>query len=192
MSLNKVLHKINNWLADNYGSRRGALLTHWYRILFLFGKYHTYRQIDWGSIDRLVFVCKGNICRSAYAEAVAKSHNIKAVSCGINTRDGVPANQNAIAVAAAMGTDLQSHRTSRVQSLNIRQHDLFIAMEPWQLAYLKDEFKNNSCTLLGLWGKSVNPHIQDPYGASEAYFHRCFCGIENSIYAIAKKINKAS
>lgn len=191
MSLNKVLHKINSWVVARYGSRRGALLTCWYRILYLFGRYRGYRQIDWGSIDRFVFVCKGNICRSAYAEAVAKSFDMEAVSCGINTQDGVLANQHAIFVAAEKGIDLQNHRTSRVQSLSIRKHDLFVAMEPYQIEYLKQEFKENPCTLLGLWGKPVIPHIQDPYGASDAYFHHCFYFIEKSVYEIVKKVSKA-
>lgn len=192
MPLNKVLYEINRWFADNYGFRRGALLTYWYRVLYLFGWYRAYRQVDWGSIDRLVFVCKGNICRSAYAEAVAKSFDMEAVSCGIDTQDGVSANQSAIIVAAAKGFDLQSHRTSRVQSLSIRHHDLFIAMEPYQVEYLKHEFKENQCTLLGLWGKPVNPHIQDPYGASETYFHHCFYYLEKSVYEIVKKASKES
>lgn len=192
MSLNKFSPKINSWLVNNYGSRRGALLTYWYRIMFLFGKYHAYRQIDWALIDRLVFVCKGNICRSAYAEAVARSLDVEAVSCGINTQNGLSANHSAIMIANMKGVDLQGHKTTELQSLSVRKHDLLIAMEPWQLDCLKDKFTDNSCTLLGLWGEPVSPHIQDPYGASEAYFHRCFCGIENSVYAIVKKINKTS
>lgn len=192
MSLNKVSHKINSWLSENYGSRRGALLTYWYRLLFMFGKYRAYRQINWALVDRVVFVCKGNICRSAYAEVVAKALHVEATSCGINTQDDLPANQCAIMIADMRGVNLQDHKTTRVQSLSVRPNDLLIAMEPWQLDYLKNEFKDNSCTLLGLWGKPINPHIHDPYGASEEYFHRCFCYIEKSIDEITKKISKAS
>ncbi len=83
---------IKNWLSRNYGSRRGALKAYWYRILYFFGHYRAYCQIDWDSIDRLVFVCKGNICRSAYAEVVAKSIGIDSISCGIDTVTGLPAN----------------------------------------------------------------------------------------------------
>ncbi len=183
---------MNHWFINHHGSRRGALLTYWHRLLFLFGRYRLYRHVNWNATSRLVFVCKGNICRSAYAEAVAKLHNVEAVSCGINTRDGVSANESAIKAAAAMDIDLQSHRTTRVQSLTINQGDLLIAMELSQAEYLKSKFKNNSCTILGLWCKPVTPHIQDPYGAPEAYFHRCFCCIENSVYEIAKKIKNAS
>ena len=102
------------------------------------------------------------------------------------------ATNRAIMIADMRGVNLQDHKTTRVQSLSVRPNDLLIAMEPWQLDYLKNEFKDNSCTLLGLWGKPINPHIHDPYGASEEYFNRCFCYIEKSIDEITKKISKAS
>ena len=192
MPLNNVLNKINNWLAGNYGSRRGAILTYKYRVLCLFGKYRKYRQINWDEIDRLVFVCKGNICRSAYAEAVARSTGIDSISCGIDTVMGAPANEEAIKISAKRGFDLNGHKTTTVQSLAFKKSDLLIVMEPWQAEYLRCNLLiDNECTLLGLWGRPVTPHIQDPYGSSPRYFDNCFNYIENSVREIARKIKEA-
>ena len=150
MLLNSVSNKINNWLARNYGSRRGAIRTYWYRFLCLFGKYRKYRQINWDSIDRLVFVCKGNICRSAYAEAVARSMGIDSISCGIDAVIGAPANEQAIKISAMRGFDLSKHKTTTVQSLTFKESDLLISMGPWQADYLVNHLPADiKCTLLG-------------------------------------------
>ena len=182
---------INHWLAERFGSRRGFVQTCWYRILYLAGSYRNYQQIDWESVERLVFVCKGNICRSAYAEAVARSLNIDSISCGIHTQHDLPANKGAIRAAEVKGVDLKKHKTTPIQSLVIREGDLLVVMEPWQADYIARELDESyRCSLLGLWGQPVNPHIQDPYGASSVYFNYCFNYIEKSVHEIAGKIRK--
>ena len=187
------MNRINSWLSGRYGSRRGFVLTCWYRIRYLTGGYREYRRIDWQSVKRLVFICRGNICRSAYAEAVARSLGVDVKSCGLETQNDLPANNDAIKIASARGYDLRKHKTTPIQSLVFRDTDLLIAMEPWQIEYIDREFgKKHRCSLLGLWGNQANPHIQDPYGASTTYFHNCFTCIENSVHEIARKISEAS
>jgi protein-tyrosine phosphatase len=153
MSLNKDSHQKHRWFVDNYGTRRGALLTYRHRVLSILGKYHVYRKIDWDSVDRLVFVCKGNICRSAYAEVVAKSIGVESISCGIDTVTGKPANEMALKTSATRGFDLGKHKTTTVQSLTFEKTDLLLAMEPWQSKYLVDNLPVGSqCTLCGAMG----------------------------------------
>ena len=183
----------NNWLSDHYGSRWGFIRAHFYRTRYLLGGYRDCRQIDWGSAGRLVFVCKGNICRSAYAEAVTRSMGKESVSCGIDTKDGLPANDHAICEAASRGVDLREHKTTSIKSLTLKDNDIFIAMEPWHAEFISREFGNEQkCSLLGLWGQPVNPHIQDPYGTSDEYFSNCFTYIEKSVNEIARKISETS
>ena len=180
---------MNRWFAERYGSRRGFVLTWWYRLRYILGNYRHYQQVDWKSVERLVFVCKGNICRSAYAEAVARSLGIESISCGIDTIDGATANGEAIRAAATKGFDLRGHRTTPLQSLMFNKNDLLIAMEPWQVAHLHRQLGNEfQCTLLGLWGEAVRPHIQDPFGASAEYFYNCFNYIEKSVNGIVRKV----
>ncbi len=186
-----IINRIDRWLVEHYGSRRGYVRTCWYRIRFMMGDYRSYQLIDWQSVERLVFVCKGNICRSAYAEAVARSVGIDSISCGADTRQDYPANEDAIRAAKVKDIDLSKHRTTPIQLLGIRDNDLFVAMEPWQVEFIGREFgKECKCTLLGLWGRPVNPYIQDPYGASSVYFNHCFNYIEKSVYAITRNITK--
>lgn len=193
MSWHGNITNLGNWISGHYGSRLGFIRTIFYRTRYLLGGYRDYRRIDWGSADRLVFVCKGNICRSAYAEAVARSLGIESASCGIDTRNGLPANENAIREAARRGIDLKEHKTTPVTSLFLRDNDILIAMEPCHAEYLNREFGNEQrYSLLGLWGQPANPHIQDPYGASAEYFSNCFTYIEKSVNEIARKISETS
>ncbi len=181
---------MNSQLKDAYGSRRGAINAHAHMLLFLFGKYNAYRKVDWNTISRLVFVCKGNICRSAYSEAFAKSLGLDAISCGIDTTSGNPANSVAIEVAAPRGFDLSLHKTTPISELKFKETDLLLAMEPWQAEYLANNFGRQNSSILGLWGKPIRPYIHDPYGFSSAYFNNCFNYLENSIHEVARKISK--
>jgi protein-tyrosine phosphatase len=177
------------WLSDHYGSRRGFVITYWHRFLYRLGGYRSYNQIDWASIDRLVFICKGNICRSAYAEVVARSLGIDAISCGIDTIEDAPANAGAISTAKQLGYDLGDHITSPIMYQVLRKTDLLVAMEPWQTEFLKKNLSRKySYTLLGLWTHPILPHIHDPYGASSEYFERCFSYIQDSVNELAKKL----
>ncbi|MDB4575612.1 low molecular weight phosphatase family protein [bacterium] len=182
---------MKRWLENKYGSRRGSLRAHWHFFLYFLGKYRIYRNIEWDSIDRLVFVCKGNICRSAYSEAFAKSLGIEAISCGIHTKLGHPANSTTIEVSASRGYDLSEHQTTPISELKFKETDLVLAMEPWQVEYLSNNFNgSHNCTLLGLWGNPAKPYIHDPYGSSPTYFNNCFNYIEDSIHEVASKISK--
>lgn len=179
----------NRWIADCYGSRRGFMRTYWHRLLYRLGNYRSYSQVDWSSIDRLVFVCKGNICRSAYAEAVARSLGINAISCGLDTIEDAPANACAISTAKQIGFNLDDHVTSPIMYQVLRKTDLLIAMEPGQAEFLKKNLsRKHFCTLLGLWTKPVLPYIQDPYGLSPEYFEQCFTYIHDSVNELAKKV----
>jgi len=185
-------NQINAWLTGRYGTRRGAARTYWFKIRYLMGSYRKNRQINWQSVGRVIFVCRGNICRSAYAEVIARSIGMDSISCGIDTRPGNPANADAIRVAKVRGVNLSEHRATPIQTLDIRDNDLIVAMEPRQVEFIEQEFANKyKCTLLGLWGRPRYPYIQDPYGASDVYFNHCFHYIEKSVHEIAKKINAA-
>ena len=189
MSVINIRSSINQRLLSVYGSRRGFVRSYWHRLLYLTRFYQEYRQIDWKSVERLVFVCKGNICRSAFAEVVARSKGIDSISCGIDTVKAAPANEDAIRVAGNMGFSLEEHRTTPITSLTLKEHDLLVAMEPWQASYLKTHFQGTKhCTLLGLWKRPVRPYIHDPYASTNKYFENCFDYIEKSVHEITSKI----
>lgn len=181
--------RYRRWMVDNYSSRRGFVRTIYHQLLFYTGRYQKYKNVDWDRVERLVFVCKGNICRSAYAEAVARSLGCDAISCGVDAIEGAPANNDALEVANSHGLDLSQHKTQPIRSATLKKSDLLVVMEPWQIDYLQSEFDGQyQYSLLGLWVSPILPHLQDPYGAPHMYFDKCFSYIDKSVKAISVKV----
>jgi protein-tyrosine phosphatase len=185
--------KNERWLARRYGSRRGYIRTVWHKILYQLGFYDAYKKVDWTSVDRIVFICKGNICRSAFAEEVGRSLGIDAISCGLDTIGGASADFNAIVAAEKLGFNLNDHVSKPIMHLVFKKTDLLVATEPWHIEYVRKYLtREHACTLLGLWGNPVLPHISDPYGTSPEYFNKCFKFIQQAVDSIDNKINKKS
>ncbi|MDJ0806102.1 MAG: phosphotyrosine protein phosphatase [Gammaproteobacteria bacterium] len=191
MASNTETQHKRNWIERNYSTRRGFARTLWHQSIYYFGGYRDYLNIDWGSVKRLVFICKGNICRSAYSEAFAKALKIESISCGLDTIERAPANPDAIRIAMRRGISLTEHKTQPIMYLTLCKTDLLVVMEPWQALFLKQNLvREHQITLLGLWSKPIRPHIQDPFGASAEYFELCFNHIEDYVKKIANKIKQ--
>lgn len=130
----------------------------------------------------VVFICKGNVCRSAFAEHYLReksSNSFKVESCGLDVDQGGPPPENAVRVAAKHGVDLQAHQSKGISSCNMERADLILAMEFWQYCRLLSLLpeKSDQIFLLrdfvpGLSGCLCN--ISDPYGLSDKEFDKCF------------------
>lgn len=67
-------------------------------------------------------------------------------------------------------------------------------MEPWhadKLQYLLAGC-NPQITLLGLWANRLRPHIEDPYGLSDQYFHTCFTLMDSAIGKMVSMVNASN
>ena len=160
-------------------------------MLYKLGRYDQYRQIDWSKTERLVFICKGNICRSAFAEQVARTLGIETISCGIRAIENAPANEQAVFVAKKMGYDLSEHKTTPVMYTALTNCDLLIAMEPEQVSFMEDHAAvKYNYTLLGLWGKPSHPYLHDPYNCTPEYFDQCFKIIKDAVSELNLKITR--
>ena len=149
------------------------------------GFYNHYRRLDWDKISRLVFVCKGNICRSPYAEMKVRSLGLDAISGGLSTLEGSPANASAIKSASYRKIGLEKHRANLLKSITINETDLIVCMEPHQLSqFSKANSIDCQSTLLGLWGHRKKPVIIDPYGKADSFFDDCFEEIDAALYKL--------
>jgi protein-tyrosine phosphatase len=147
-------------------------------------------RIEYPRVERLVFVCKGNICRSAYAAAYAEQRGHRAVSCGLEARAGLPADPDAARAATRRGVLLDDHLTSRWLETPLQSGDLVLAMEPWHLDRIGagPSAAGAQIGLLGRWAEKPRWTIPDPYGDSEEAFARCFALIESSVQGIEARL----
>lgn len=173
-----------------FGGKRGYLEHVRARALCALGAYSAVREIEWGSVRRLVFACKGNICRSPYACARARLLGLPAVSFGLEAAVGAPADPAAFRNAKARAVDLSAHRSASRESSGIMDNDLIVVFEPRQLTELRRWAAGRmpSVTLLGIWAQPFYPHIQDPYGRSDRYFQQCFSIIDSMVAELARRM----
>ena len=181
------------FIEDRFGSRR-AFLAFWrYQLRYSLGAYRAYGCIDWSRVERLVFICKGNICRSPLGEYAARRAGASACSAGLDC--GLPraADERAIAFASRQGLPLDRHQTTAVQELRIGSGDLLVAMEPQHLASLQAlGLDSAQMTLLGLWCSPRRPYIADPFCASASYFHHCETLVMQGAQALAAAMLRGS
>jgi protein-tyrosine phosphatase len=179
-------------IKNQYGSKRGLLRYVRFELLRLCGIYRSLTQIDFTKVKRLVFVCHGNICRSALAEAVARKHNLVAMSFGLDTRGGALADPRAVAWAKDNGYDLDQHITTRVDQYVPQEGDLLVGMEPKHVQQLKEVFaeKPVQITLAGLWLPKPFAYLHDPYNANKQYFDRCEALVNSMVLQLKEKIKR--
>jgi protein-tyrosine phosphatase len=175
---------------SHFGTYRGLIRLALGFTEHVFGGLDHFRSPDWCKVERLVFVCRGNICRSAYAEARARGLGLHAASFGLSTMTGAAANEIVIQEALRREMDLTPHRTTDARDFEFREGDLLVAMEPRQGREMLQRFSKQPCqfTLLGLWANPVWPHIHDPHGLSIEYLRKSMNIIDSAVVNIARSI----
>lgn len=167
---------LRTYLAREYGGTRPFLVHLKHRGIYALGGYRPDPRILHAPYERVIFVCKGNICRSPYAEARARQMGLNATSAGLDTPGGELASPAAISSAAKRGVDLSKHRTQRLSQLVLRDTDIILVMEPAQVAEVvaATGIPVDRVLLNGALSDPPRPYLQDPYGRSEHYFNRCY------------------
>lgn len=152
-----------------------------------------------GSLS-LLFVCKGNICRSAYAcqrfstlAGDSKKNGVTAVSAGLETRNGFPADSSAIESASGRGIVLNEHRTAVLTDEMAAAADLILVMDERNLTNFCDRYPEycGKAMYLGALdfqcgGKRVS--IPDPFGGDARCFEECFQIIDRSLELLVAQL----
>lgn len=131
----------------------------------------------------LLVVCKGNICRSPYAEQKLRAAlpGWQVRSGGLDTTPGKPANPSAQAEAARRGINLEHHRTHSVSAADLIWGALIVVMEPKHLIQVLRRDPSAPVALLGHFLKPRRDRIADPYGKSAAVFAENFDLLDQSV-----------
>jgi protein-tyrosine phosphatase len=86
----------------------------------------------------LVFVCTGNIFRSAIAEAVFRERTrglpVRVSSAGTLDLGSAPAHEEALSLSEGLGVDLSAHRSRCFVDVDLRGADLVVGFERMHVA----------------------------------------------------------
>jgi protein-tyrosine phosphatase len=153
----------------------------------------------------ILFICKGNICRSPFAHRMAEKmfdgvlrYKVAVDSAGLDVKMPCPSPLNAVEAAAGFGIDLEDHRSKQFQVEMYADFDMIVAMETSQYHVLA---KNRAASYEKLFllpffenkntrsGGYERYNVTDPYGKSLEKFNCCFQRIERCIAGIAQSIN---
>jgi protein-tyrosine phosphatase len=168
-----------------FGTYRGAIRLGLSYLQVASGQASIKRPVA-NDIQRLVFVCHGNICRSAFADVIARAAGLRVASFGLSTSADMLAHPPAVAAATRLGYDMAAHRTTRVEDYVPLAGDLLLAMEVRHLQKiaLNARIADVPRSLLGLWATPKMPHLHDPYELHPAYMETCLRRIESTIPAL--------
>jgi protein-tyrosine phosphatase len=187
----KTIHRVRDALDTRFGTWRGLL-----RLLLAQGELATgrlrrFRLREPQRVRRVVFVCLGNICRSAYAEQAARAAGLHAASVGLSTTTGAASSEEALAAAWRQRLPMDGHRACNWEDFQVRPGDLLLAMEVRQARELARRLAGRSdvqVALLGHWCRPRLPHLHDPFTLSRGYFDTCFGRIGQAVAQLAAEL----
>lgn len=174
--------------APSYGTWRGAIrlaLAHAEVATGLSGAVVP----DPAKVCRLVFVCHGNICRSAYADVLARRAGMNVASFGLSTGSGKGAWPAIVDLADARGVDMSEHRTTKIEDYIPLPGDYLLGMETRHLRKLAHHPLTAVLPrgLLGTYTDPSYPHLHDPYKLGPAYMAVCLTRIEGAVERLIRR-----
>ncbi len=185
---------MKNWINSRFGTWRGLVRTLLGNLELLAGRLRPFMLRRPDAVRRVVFVCHGNICRSAYAHHEALKYGLNVASLGLSTNTGGRSPAPALAAAGRCGLDLRGHRATDWKDFKPQAGDLFLVMEVRQAHELRRRLGGRADVqigLLGMWCAPPMPHLHDPYTLSDAYFDRCFQRVGQAVHRLSADLPQA-
>jgi len=139
---------------------------------------------------RVVFVCTGNICRSAMAEAMAAATHgggeVAFESAGVRAMVGWSATRTAEAVCAEIGVDAGGHRARQFTRQMAESADRIYVMTAEHLRAVLRIAPDAAHKTEML--RPDGADIEDPYGLSDSVYRACRDEISAALTARAGEL----
>lgn len=143
---------------------------------------------------KIMFVCTGNICRSAMAHKMMEKmieeteKDIEVYSCGTFAEDGDRSTHEAIQIMEDYDIDLKSHKAINIRKADVKEMDIILCAttaHKINVINMQPEVKEKTYTIKEYAGYNINDlDIKDPWGYNLEIYRRC----ANEIDICLKKI----
>lgn len=149
----------------------------------------------------IMFICTGNICRSAMAHKLMEKKlkdnkiiDIEVYSCGIFAENGDRPTYNAIEVTKEYDVDLKEHKATNIRSSKIEEMDLILCAtmsHKYSVIQMYPSLANKVYTLKEYVNEDKEKKdldIKDPWGYDIEIYRFCIAEIDQLLDKIIEKI----
>ena len=147
--------------------------------------YATKIQNRFKEAKSVLFVCKGNICRSPFAEEYAKTvfPDLKISSVGYYPIENRPPVMEAVSTASQFDVDLSGHYSRILSSADVDSFDIIFIFDSENYSTLAVKFPHSRKKMyfLGAISENDSLNIGDPFGKSDEKFTEIFRLIAKNI-----------
>jgi protein-tyrosine phosphatase len=152
------------------------------------------------SVCSVLFICKGNMCRSPLAAVYFQSlltrmgSRMVVNSAGLETNPGKPAHPSAKTVALQQELTLDTHVTVQVHAELLDKADLIVVMEERQKHRIQRLYPKTKgkVVLLGSFDPNGPLDIADPYSGPLEEFVTCFHRVQRCCDNLAARLRLSS
>jgi protein arginine phosphatase len=147
--------------------------------------------------QHVLFVCSGNVCRSAMAEAMMKSRlnecgmeGVAVASCGTEASPLYRVPDIVRTLLAERGIELGDHRSTLMKKKHANKADLILVMASEHCAAIHERFPkaaSKAFLLKEYAGRGVAAEIPDPIGQPDEAYRACASEIEACIHKIVEQ-----
>lgn len=146
-------------------------------------------------MKKIMFICTGNICRSAMAHALMQKIleeeklSLEVYSSGLYAETGDYATYNAIAAMKEYEVDLSTHKATNTRESNIKEMDLILCAtlgHKMMLLQMYPDLAEKIYTMKEYVGDN-DKDIKDPWGYDLETYKNCAKEIYNCVTKIIDK-----
>ena len=153
---------------------------------------------------KIMFICTGNICRSAMAQWLLKQKlddkeikNVEVYSCGVYAQDGdIPTWEAKRVMMDEYSIDMNKHRATNILNSNIKEMDLILcetSRHKSDVLRIYPELEGKVFTMKEYVGYDREYHdkidIKDPWGYDIETYRSCIAEIDECLELLIKKVS---